>query len=87
MAARYGDAEETFLREKVAQALQEKGLTLASYDRVDEEIAVYDDLLSRFGNAAEASIRPATVARWILSSAAQRAERVGKLPPQLPPDG
>jgi tetratricopeptide (TPR) repeat protein len=45
------------LREQVAKALLYKGLTLEKLDRREEAIAVYDDLLARFGGANELPLR------------------------------
>jgi len=43
----------------VAKALANKGITLGALDRSAEEIAVYDDLLARFGTATELPLREA----------------------------
>ncbi len=40
-----------------ARALLNKGLTLGSLGRSENEIAVYDDLLARFGAATELPLR------------------------------
>jgi tetratricopeptide (TPR) repeat protein len=40
-----------------AQALFNKGIALGELGRSEEEIAVYDDLLARFGNAIELPLR------------------------------
>jgi tetratricopeptide (TPR) repeat protein len=45
------------LRALVARALVNKGLTLGILDRNEEEIAVCDEVLSRFGNAQEPLLR------------------------------
>jgi tetratricopeptide (TPR) repeat protein len=45
------------LREQVAKALFSKGVTLGALDRGAEAIAVYDDLLARFGTATELPLR------------------------------
>jgi hypothetical protein len=37
--------------------LENKGITLGTLDRSTEEIAVYDDLLARFGTATELPLR------------------------------
>ena len=50
-------APELPLREEVAKALVNKGITLIALGRGDDEIAVYDDLLDRFGAAAELPLR------------------------------
>jgi tetratricopeptide (TPR) repeat protein/DNA replication protein DnaC len=45
------------LREHVALALVNKGLSLGTLERYDEEIAVYDDIVSRYGPASEPPLR------------------------------
>ena len=49
-----------------AQALVAKGYVLGELGRAEEEIAVYDDLLARFGNAAELPLRE-QVARGLVN--------------------
>ena len=44
-------------REQAAHALFHKGVTLGAFDRSAEAIAVYDDLLARFGTATELPLR------------------------------
>ena len=50
-------AKEPTLRERVAMALFNAGFTLGMLDRSEEEIAVYDDLVERFGAAGEPALR------------------------------
>jgi hypothetical protein len=38
-------------------ALRNKGVALSTLGRSEEAIAVYDDLLARFGNATEPALR------------------------------
>jgi hypothetical protein len=45
------------LRERVANALVNKGVTLGALDRSEDEIAVYDDVLARVGTATELPLR------------------------------
>ena len=45
------------LREQVAKALVNKGVALGVLDRSVEAIAVYDDVVARFGAATEDSLR------------------------------
>ena len=52
-------ATELPLREAVARALVNKGVRLGALDRSAEEVAVYDDLLARFGTATELPLREA----------------------------
>ncbi len=42
---------------RVANALVNKGITLGSLNRSEEAIAVYDEVLQRFGDAAEPALR------------------------------
>jgi tetratricopeptide (TPR) repeat protein len=55
--ARFGSVTEPALREQVAKALYDKGITLNQLGRSEEAVAVYDDLLARFGTAAEPELR------------------------------
>ena len=45
------------LREPIARALVNKGFTLGALGRSEDAIAVYDDLLGRFGAATEPPLR------------------------------
>ncbi|MBU2027599.1 MAG: hypothetical protein KJ814_08310, partial [Proteobacteria bacterium] len=62
----FGDAEELPLRDGVALALLNKGVALGSLGRAEEEIAVYDEVISRFGNAEELPLRE-RVARALMN--------------------
>jgi tetratricopeptide (TPR) repeat protein len=55
--ARFGDSPEPALREEVAKALVNKGVTLGQLDRSKEAIAVYEEVLARFGDASEPPLR------------------------------
>ena len=55
--SRFGEASEPALREQVARALVNKGITLRQLGRSEEEIAVYDSVISRFGEASEPALR------------------------------
>jgi hypothetical protein len=57
IANRFSTSTELPLRERVANALVNKGITLGVLDRSAEAIAVYDDLLARFGSATELPLR------------------------------
>ena len=54
---RFGDATEAALREQVAKALFNKGVTLGALNRSEEAIAVYGEVVRRFGDATEAALR------------------------------
>ena len=54
---RFGDATEPALREQVATALVNKGVTLGQLNRSEDEIRTYDEVLLRFGDAAEPVMR------------------------------
>jgi hypothetical protein len=45
------------LREQVARALVNKGITLGTLNRSADAIAAYDDVVARFGDAAEPALR------------------------------
>ena len=55
--ARFGDAEEPGLREQVARALVNKGVTLGQMGDSAAAVAVYDEVLARFGDAQEPGLR------------------------------
>jgi hypothetical protein len=57
IVARYKDASEPALREKVAKALIYKGWALGQLNRSEAEIAVYDDLVARYKDASEPALR------------------------------
>ena len=57
VVARFGDAPEPALREQVAKALVNKGVTLGVLERSRRSIAVYDEVLARFGDAPEPALR------------------------------
>ncbi|MBI5892606.1 MAG: SIR2 family protein, partial [Deltaproteobacteria bacterium] len=50
------NTREPALLENVAKALVNKGVTLGSLNRSEEAIAVYDDVVKRFGNAKEPAL-------------------------------
>jgi hypothetical protein len=50
-------ATELPLHEQVAKALVNKGTALGTLGRHERAITVYDDLLARFGTAAEPPLR------------------------------
>ena len=45
------------LREQVAKALFNKGVTLGALERSEEAIAVYDEVVARFGDAPDPTLR------------------------------
>ncbi|MGH7801305.1 MAG: SIR2 family protein [Thermodesulfobacteriota bacterium] len=49
--------DEPALREQVARALFNKGITLGVLNRSEEGIAVYDEVVKRFGEATEPALR------------------------------
>ena len=51
------DNDKPALREQVATALVNKGITLGTLNRSEEAIAVYDDVVKRFGEATEPALR------------------------------
>src|ERR1700737_434872 len=53
IVARLGTASELALREKVALAFSWKAHSLAALGRIEEAIAIYDDVAARFGAASE----------------------------------
>jgi TolA-binding protein len=55
--ARFGDAPEPALREQVAKALVNKGVTLGELGRSEEAAGVYDQVVARFGDAPEPALR------------------------------
>ncbi len=54
---RFGADPEPALREQVAGALYNKGVTLGQLDRSEEAIAVYDQVVTRFGADPEPALR------------------------------
>jgi TolA-binding protein len=52
-----GRSSEPALREQVAGALYNKGVTLGQLDRSEEAIAVYDQVVTRFGADPEPALR------------------------------
>ena len=54
---RYGDAPEPELREQVAMALVNKGVTLGALGRSEEELAAFEGVVACFGDAAEPKLR------------------------------
>jgi tetratricopeptide (TPR) repeat protein len=54
---RLGSATELPLREQIAQALVNKGLTQNQLERHEDALKVYDQVVERFGEATEAVLR------------------------------
>jgi hypothetical protein len=57
VVARFGDAPEAALRERVAQALANKGVTLGQLDRSEEAVGIFDQVVARFGDAPDPALR------------------------------
>jgi tetratricopeptide (TPR) repeat protein len=72
--ARFGEANEPALRERVAMALVNKGLRLGRLGRSEEAIVAYDALTERFADATEPALRE-QVARALFS----KGEILGQL--------
>ena len=56
VVARFGEAPEPALREQVANALFNKGVTLGQLGRSEDAVFVYDELLAQFADAPEPAI-------------------------------
>ena len=52
---RFGDSESPALLERVAQALVNKGIVFDSQNDLQAELAVYDEVVERFGDSEVAS--------------------------------
>jgi tetratricopeptide (TPR) repeat protein len=78
VVARFGDATEPALRERVAGALFNKGVRLGALQRSEDAVAVYDDVVARFGDATEPALRErvvgALVNKGLTLGALQRSE-------------
>lgn len=61
---RFDKANEPVLRELVAQALVNKGLTLRALNRSEDEIEVYEEVERRFSKANEPALRE--IVAWAL---------------------
>ena len=57
LIARFKDATEPDLRERVAHALFNRGVTLGQVQRPEEALAAYDDLITRFKDSSEPALR------------------------------
>jgi hypothetical protein len=57
VVSRFGEDDTPAVREQVASALVNKGITLGKLRRFAEERAVYDDLVSRFGEDDTPAVR------------------------------
>jgi hypothetical protein len=77
LLARFGNATELPLRERVTRALVNKGITLGALDRSTEAIAVYDDVLARFDDATEPGLREQVEEAKRLRAAADVTAREG----------
>jgi tetratricopeptide (TPR) repeat protein len=62
------------LREWVAKALINKGLALGKLERTEESVAVYDEVVRRFGSATELSLR-----NQVARALANKGSALGKL--------
>jgi hypothetical protein len=54
---RFGDATEPAIREQVATALVNKGITLGRGGQLEEAAGAYDQVVERFGDATEPAVR------------------------------
>ena len=57
VAARYGEDPAPTLRERVAAALYNKGVTLGALGRSAEAVAVYDEVVARYGEDPAPALR------------------------------
>ena len=55
--ARFGDAPEAALRERVATALVNKGIRLSQPDRSEEAVGIFDQVVARFGDVPDPALR------------------------------
>ena len=77
LLARFADAPEPSLREQVANALFNKGVTLGALERSEEAVAVYDELLARFADAPDAlreQVANALFGKGVTLGALERSE-------------
>jgi tetratricopeptide (TPR) repeat protein len=70
---RSGDSE-LAIREQVAKALTNKAFTLGQLNRAADALAVYDDVVARFGDAPEPAIR-----EQVAKALANKAFALGQL--------
>jgi len=82
LIGRYGDADDLDSRQRVADALVEKGFALADRDRSDEALAVFEDALARVGADGDPALRPATAGALlgkgaVLAELARGEEAIG----------
>lgn len=68
VVGRFGEAEESELRERVAEALVKKGHVLGELKRPEEELVAYAHVMERFGKAEEAALREQVA--WALNGKA-----------------
>ena len=57
VVSRFGDSTDLALREQVAKALINKGVSLGKMGKNEEEIRVYDDVVARFGDSTDLALR------------------------------
>ena len=57
MVGHFGRAADANVRKYVAEALINKGMALGSLGRIAEAIAVYGEVITRFGDAKESALR------------------------------
>jgi tetratricopeptide (TPR) repeat protein len=57
LIARFGESDETALREEVAITLVYKGHSLRELGRSEDEISIYDELIARFGESDETALQ------------------------------
>ena len=73
----FGDTTEPKIREKVAQAMINKGVALGKQGKPLEAIAVWDEVVRRFGNATEPGIRE-LVAKAMVNKGLALCDGLGK---------
>ncbi len=82
LVKRFGESPDLTLREQVANALNNKGLTLAEMGESEEAIVVCDEVVRQFGESSDLTLRK-PVARalnnkgWTLSQMGKYEELVG----------
>jgi tetratricopeptide (TPR) repeat protein len=74
--ARYGEADEQVLRERAVNALVDKGRTLAELGQPAQALAVFDDVVNRYGRAPELRehVAEAMVNRGVVLGALDRVD-------------
>ncbi len=66
--------DDYLIRERVGEALFKKGYSLGELNRNEEAIAVYDDVIARFGSATEPALR-----KWVAMALFNKGYSLGAL--------